>query len=143
MATQQSETLHLEVATPTGLALKADAESVQAPSVNGEFGVFPGHLPLLASLKSGALKYRVAGKEHVAAVGPGFAEAGPDKVTVLTDLFVAGEDIDKAGAEKDLADANARMTAFKGENDTAEYEEIIRDAEWAQARIDVAVEASR
>lgn len=143
MATQGSETLHLEIATPLGLALKTEAESVQVPSVSGEFGVFPGHLPLLASLKSGAIKYRANHKDHVAAVGPGFAEAGPDKVTVLTDLFMASDTIDKGAAEKDLADATTRLSGFKGENDSAEYEEIVRNVEWAQARIDVANEASK
>ena len=132
------QVLHLEVATPLGLALKVDAESVQAPSTTGEFGVMPGHLPLLASLKSGSLKYRTNHKDHVAAVGPGFVEAGPDKVTLLTDLFVAAESIDVAEAQKDFADANARLAAYKGENDTAEYEEIVRAIEWAQARIDAA-----
>ena len=137
MASQQ-EVLRLEVATPLGLALKVEAESVQAPSVSGEFGVMPGHLPLLASLKSGAFKYRTSHKDHVAAVGPGFIEAGPDKVTVLTDLFVLAENVDTAEAQQELAAANARLSAYKGENDTAEYEEIVRALEWAQARIDVA-----
>lgn len=137
MATTQ-ELLHLEVATPLGLALKVEAESVQAPSTSGEFGVMPGHLPLLASLKSGTFKYRTNHKDHVAAVGPGFIEAGPDKVTVLTDLFVAAESIDSAAAQTDLTDANARLVAYKGENDTAEYEEIVRALEWAQARVDAA-----
>ncbi|MBW2375487.1 MAG: ATP synthase F1 subunit epsilon, partial [Deltaproteobacteria bacterium] len=48
-----SEHLQLDVVTPSGSVLSAQVDSVQAPSVEGEFGVLPNHLPLLAALKCG------------------------------------------------------------------------------------------
>jgi F-type H+-transporting ATPase subunit epsilon len=90
--------LKLEVATPDGLALRTEAEMVTATSVEGEFGVLPGHLPLLAATRAGLLKYRVGGKEEVAAVGPGFVEALPDRVLLLTDAFVKPANIVRADA---------------------------------------------
>lgn len=131
-------TLKLEVATPDGLALKADAEIVTAPSVEGEFGVLPGHLPLLAATKAGLLKYRVAGKDEVAAIGPGFVEALPDRVLLLTDAFLTPKSIDRAAAEKDLADAERAMAESKGALDSAEHEEIARSLDWARARVEAA-----
>ena len=98
-------TLKLEVATPDGLALTTDAEMVTAPSVSGEFGVLPGHLPLLAATRAGLLRYRIGGKDEIAAVGPGFVEALPDKVLLLTDAFLKPSAIDRAKAESDLANA--------------------------------------
>ena len=62
-----------------------EVDSVQAPSVEGEFGVLPNHLPLLAALKCGLLVWEVEGKRKVAAIGPGFVEGGPEKVLLLTD----------------------------------------------------------
>jgi F-type H+-transporting ATPase subunit epsilon len=129
-------TLHLEVATPDGLALQTEAEIVTAQSVEGEFGVLPGHLPLLAATKAGLLKYRVAGKEEVAAVGPGFVEALPDRVLLLTDAFVKPADIDRAAAEKDLAAAERATADYKGPTDDADYQELARSLEWARARLD-------
>jgi F0F1-type ATP synthase epsilon subunit len=70
----------LEIVTPKGRALSVSADEVTAPSVDGEFGVLPGHLPLLAALRTGLVTYRVGGETKKCAVGPGFAEAGPDKV---------------------------------------------------------------
>lgn len=128
--------LKLEVATPDGLALSTDVEMVTAPSVNGEFGVLPGHLPLLAATKSGLLKYRAAGKEEVAAVGPGFVEALPDKVVLLTDAFVKPGDIDRAQAEKDLAAAEKGLAELKGPHEGGEHEELKRAFDWARARVD-------
>jgi F-type H+-transporting ATPase subunit epsilon len=48
-----SETILLEIVTPTGVALRKQVTDVTAPSVAGEFGVLPGHLPLLAALRTG------------------------------------------------------------------------------------------
>jgi F-type H+-transporting ATPase subunit epsilon len=129
-------TLKLEVATPDGLALSAEVEMVTAPSVNGEFGVLPGHLPLLAATKAGLLKYRIAGKDEVAAVGPGFVEALPDKVLLLTDAFVKPAAVDRAVAEKELAAAEKGIAEFKGLLEGGEFEELKRNLEWARARLD-------
>ena len=131
-------TLKLEVATPDGLALQAEAEMVTAPSVEGEFGVLPGHLPLLAATKAGLLKYRVAGKDEVAAVGPGFVEALPDRVLMLTDAFLTPKSIDRAAAEKDLAAAEKALADAKGPIDSADHEEIARSVDWARARVEAA-----
>ena len=84
--------LTLEVATPTGWALEpTQVSSVQAPSVFGEFGVLPGHLPLLVALKAGPLHYVVDGTtKHAAIGGTGYAQVdtqqdGSGKLRVLAD----------------------------------------------------------
>ena len=129
-------TLKLEVATPDGLALTTDAEMVTAPSVSGEFGVLPGHLPLLAATRAGLLKYRIGGKDEIAAIGPGFVEALPDKVLLLTDAFLKPSAIDRAKAESDLAGAEKALAELKGPHAGGEYEELARALDWARARVD-------
>jgi F-type H+-transporting ATPase subunit epsilon len=131
-------TLKLEVATPDGLALKADVEIVTAPSVEGEFGVLPGHLPLLAATRAGLLKYRLDNHEHVAAIGPGFVEALPDRVLVLTDAFQKPASIDRPKAERELADAEKKLADSKDALDNPEHVELVRAVEWARARVDAA-----
>jgi F-type H+-transporting ATPase subunit epsilon len=128
--------LSLEVATPDGLALRTEAEMVTAPSVEGEFGVLPGHLPLLAATRAGLLKYRISGKEEVVAVGPGFVEVLHDKVLMLTDAFVTPTNIVRAEAEKELAAAERASAELTTGLDGAEYEELTRRLDWARARVD-------
>ncbi len=130
-----NETLTLEVATPMGLVLKTDATSVAAPSVNGEFGVFAGHLPLLAAVKPGLLKYKSAGKDYVAAVSSGFVEAGPAKVLLLTDMFALPTDIDEAAVRAELAEAEKSLVAFKDRYEGNQYEELQRKIDWCNARL--------
>lgn len=126
--------LKLEVATPTGLVLQVEAEMVQAPSVQGEFGVLPGHLPLLAALETGVLSWKIDGKEHVAAIAPGFVEAEPDKVLVLTEAFSLPEDVDIDKAKADLATSQKRLKELSKDDDGARRE-LERDSDWAEALI--------
>lgn len=137
-----SQYLQLDVVTPTGSVLSAKVDSVQAPSVQGEFGVLPNHLPLLAALKCGLLFWEVEGKRHVAAVGPGFVEGGPDKVLLLTDLFALPEAIKPEAVRTELAKAEEALKGFGELYEGPEYNELQRDVDWAQARLE-AYAASR
>ncbi len=138
-----ADVLTLEVATPLGLALTTTADSVQAPSVHGEFGVLPGHLPLLAAVKPGVLRYRLSGKTQIAAVSAGFVEAGPDKVLMLTDAFLAPKDIDAEVVRGELERAEADLAKYGQEYEGREFEELQRRIDWARARLDAKAEASR
>ena len=98
-----SEALLLEIVTPTGVALRQQVSEMTAPSVAGEFGVLPGHLPLLAALRTGIVTYRQGAETKRVAVGAGFAEAGPDRLILLTDEYAERESIDPVVVRKDLA----------------------------------------
>ena len=77
--------LDVRIVTPRKVAWEGKAESVQAPGTLGEFGVLPGHIPFLTTLKPGPLTLTTSdGKLHFN-VGLGFAEAGATSVTVLTE----------------------------------------------------------
>lgn len=128
------ETLTLEVATPLGLVLRTEAEHVAAPSVHGEFGVLAGHLPLLAALRPGVLKYTLRGKEHVAAIGAGFVEAGPEKVLLLCDLFAEPRDIDAALVQEELDAAEKELASYGERYEGPRYEELQRQIDWCLAR---------
>ena len=103
----------LEVVTPDSAVVSEEAQIVMSPGTLGEFGVLVGHTPFLTTLKVGALRYTDAGgKEKYVFVNGGFAEALPDKVTVLAESAERRRDIDvnraeeaKARAEKLLAEA--------------------------------------
>jgi F-type H+-transporting ATPase subunit epsilon len=140
MATAQTVTL--EVATPTGLALSVEVDSVQAPSVKGEFGVMPGHLPLLAALRCGLLKYKEGGKDKVAAIGTGFAEAGPERVLLLVDAFALPDEIDQAEVKQELEAAQKALKEHKEEYAGKRFEELQREVDWASARLAAAASQS-
>lgn len=130
--------IKLEVVTPLQLAVATNVSEVSAPSVNGEFGVLPGHRPLLAALEHGAVKYVEGGRVKHAAVAPGFAEVGPDEVVLLVERWERAEDIDVDDARDDFARAELRVKELLGQESTAEYEQAHRDERWASVRLEVA-----
>ena len=70
--------IELEIVTPKGRALTAMVDEVTAPSVQGEFGVMPGHLPLLAALRTGIVSVSfgsVQGNQAVAFMPSAFFTA--------------------------------------------------------------------
>jgi F-type H+-transporting ATPase subunit epsilon len=114
MATEpRADKIQLEIVTPKGRALDVSADEVTAPSVDGEFGVMPGHLPLLAALRTGIVSYRQGGDTKRCAVGPGFAEAGANKVAILTDEYIEREQIDPVIVRKELAEVQAEIAALE------------------------------
>ena len=93
-----ADRLRLEVATPTRLVVSGEADEVVVPGVEGSFGVLPGHAPLLSLVGTGEVMYRTGREEHHLAVSGGFAEVGPDHVTVLAESAERPEEIDPARA---------------------------------------------
>jgi F-type H+-transporting ATPase subunit epsilon len=109
-----SDKIQLEIVTPTGVALDTSVDEVTAPSIEGEFGVLPGHLPLLAALKTGIVTYRVGSESTRVAVGPGFAEAGPDKLVILTEEYAERAGIDPVVVRKELAEVQQELAKLEG-----------------------------
>lgn len=104
--------LRLEIVTPHGLVLSEDVDEVTAAGTEGEFGVLPGHVPFITTLKVGMLILRKDNKTEYVFVNSGYAEVSPDKVVILADSAERAEDIDveralsaKKRAEERLAQA--------------------------------------
>ncbi|HXX70559.1 MAG TPA: ATP synthase F1 subunit epsilon [Polyangiaceae bacterium] len=99
----------LEIVTPHGRPLAESVDEVTAPSVQGEFGVLPGHLPLLAALRTGIVTYRKGSETHRCAIGSGFAEAGPDKLVILTSEYAERAQLDPVVIRKELAEIQQKL----------------------------------
>ncbi len=104
-----AERIELEIVTPRKRELVATVDEVTAPSVQGEFGVLPGHLPLLAALRTGLVSYREGGETKRCAVGAGFVEAGPDKLVILTDEYTDRDKVDPVLVRKELAEVQQQL----------------------------------
>ena len=112
-----AEKIKLEVVTPEKYVVDEEVEIVVAPGVIGEFGVLIGHTPFLTILKTGTVRYTDAnGKERFVFVSGGFAEALPDKVTVLAESAERRRDIDVARAKDAQQRAQERLAQEKAED---------------------------
>ena len=133
-----SDSVELEVATPAGKALSVDAASVQIPSSSGEFGVLPGHLPILAVLKPGVMKFEADGKTQRAAISTGFVEADATHVRIVTDAYLAPDDVELDDARADVEKAEARLKEVSGAAGDPEQLRAQRALDWARAQVELA-----
>jgi F-type H+-transporting ATPase subunit epsilon len=132
--------IDLEIVTPEGRRLAIQADEVTAPSVDGEFGVLPGHLPLLAALRTGIVSYKIGGETNRCAVGPGFAEAGASKLLILTDHYAEREQIDPVLVRKELHDVQgdlAKIENAANEDDRSQLDILIKKENWLAAELEL------
>lgn len=123
-------TIKLEIVTAERLVLSEDVEYISAPGVDGILGILPRHQPLLTALTVGEMRYKKSGQEFHYAIGGGFMEVRPDKVTVLADSAEHADEIDEQRAEQ--ARQQARQTLKdkpKGDIEFARLEQSLRRAE--------------
>ena len=141
--------MRLSVTTPRGALVDTNVEELTAPGLLGEFGVLPGHVPLMSALKPGVLTYRAADHTGTLAVGEGFLQVAPtgaptgneatpsDRVLVLVDQAVNATAVDRAAAEKDFAKLEAEIAAWKGDLDGT-YQALCVRRDWAMAQLNAA-----
>lgn len=92
-------TLHLKIVTPEKLIFEEDVDEVMVPSSEGELGILPHHVNLMAKLSPGELKIKKGGKTENLASGGGFMEMSNNTLTILTDLAVKESEIDERAVE--------------------------------------------
>ena len=123
--------IQVEIVTPEQLAWSGQAREVRLPGWNGEFGVLEQHEYFLTLLRGGtATVVTDTGAVTRFIIGRGFAEATPNKVTVLTDSVIAEADLDKTKAAAKYSEIERRLGTLSG-----------YDAEWdvAEEQLEIAL----
>ncbi len=99
--------VQFELVSPEKLLLSEDVEMVVVPGAEGDFGVLPGHAPMISTVRPGVIHVFEGGsvKTRIFVAG-GFVEVTTERCTVLAEEAVPLDEIDRASVEKDLQDAN-------------------------------------
>src|SRR5512138_839489 len=92
--------IQLDIVTAERQLVSEQVDYVSAPGVDGVLGILPRHAPLLTALAPGELRYKKENEEYAFAIGGGFMEVRPDRVTVLADTAEEAGEIDEVRAEQ-------------------------------------------
>jgi F-type H+-transporting ATPase subunit epsilon len=92
--TDPGRRLTVRIITPTRVAHDEPADAVVATAYDGEFGVLPGHAPMIVQLGIGELRVRLGDRYEWFVIGEGFLHVLDDVVTVLTPFAEAAREID-------------------------------------------------
>ena len=104
-----ANTIKLEIVTPQATVYSEDVDMVTLPGVEGQMGILPHHVRLMTQLVPGEMIVRKNGQVRFLAVGQGLVEVTGDRVSIVTDMAVATENIDEAKAEQARQRAAARL----------------------------------
>ena len=102
-------TFHFELVSPNKISFSGEVDQVDVPGSEGDFGVLAGHAPLIALIRPGVMTVYAAGEKTELVVLGGFAEVGPDGLTVLADVATSLEDLDRAALRAQIADMEGRV----------------------------------
>jgi F-type H+-transporting ATPase subunit epsilon len=101
--------LQLQIVSAERSLVNETVDEVVIPGADGYFGVLPGHTPLLALLGTGELWYRQGQEKVFLLIAFGFAEVGPERVTILAQIAEKAEEIDVERAEAAKKRAEERL----------------------------------
>jgi F-type H+-transporting ATPase subunit epsilon len=122
---------------PEREVLAVEADMVVVPGSEGDFGVLHGHAPVISTVRPGVLEVIQDNKvdKRFIVVG-GFAEVTPERCTVLADEATPFEEVTaeelaerERQAERDITDAGNDTEKAKAERDLA----VAKDLRRAQA----------
>ena len=119
--------LEVQIVTPERRVFAEEIDEIILPSIEGYFGVRPGHAPLLAQLGVGQVSCFAGGKPTLMAISGGFAEVLRGGVTVLATNCEPADEIDADRAAAARTRAEERLQSKRADVDT-------RRAELALAR---------
>ena len=112
-----ANTIQVDVVSAEASIFEGQAEFVALPGESGELGIYPQHTPLITRIRPGAVRIKVAGQadEEFVFVAGGILEVQPNRVTVLADTAIRGQDLDEAKAEAAKKAAEEALANRAGE----------------------------
>lgn len=98
--------VQFELVSPEKLLLSEEVEMVVIPGAEGDFGVLPGHTPVISTVRPGIIHIFQGGSVKTRIfIASGFAEVTAERCTVLAEEAIPLDDIVREDVEKALQDA--------------------------------------
>jgi F-type H+-transporting ATPase subunit epsilon len=149
-----AERVQFELVTPERLLLSEMVEMVVVPGTEGNFGVLPGHAPLISSIRPGTIDiYDGPAITRRIFVVSGIAEVTPERCTVLADEALPPDEFNRGAIEAELQtlqgnlqslrDQVARATGAERETLLVELRRLERQQNVLQAELQALSEIAR
>ena len=98
-----ADMLHFSLVSPVRELFSGDVKQVDAPGVEGEFGVLPNHAPFMTVLKPGVVRIHEASGITPVFVRGGCADVTPAGLTILAEEEVRLADVDAGALDSEIA----------------------------------------
>jgi F-type H+-transporting ATPase subunit epsilon len=106
--------LEFELVTPERLLFSEMVEMVVVPGTEGNFGVLPGHAPLISTIRPGMIDiYEGQAVTRRIFVLSGVAEVTPERCTVLADEAASPDTLDRSTLESELRTVEGNLPSLR------------------------------
>ncbi len=123
----EKKRLGVQILTPEGSVHDGEAAMVIAPSVGGELGILPRHVPLIVQLKAGETRIKLLDEtEVIMATTTGYMSVEDDRVLIMVEQAEMAGQIDRARAEEALRLAEEAIQAAGDDADAKRTAEAAR-----------------
>lgn len=95
-------TFQVSLVSPEKLLFTGKVDQVDLPGAEGDFGVLPGHAPVVAMLRPGLVTAIAGSVRDRFVIFGGLAEFSQDDLTILAESAAPVEDFDLAGLEAQI-----------------------------------------
>ena len=112
--------LQFELVSPEQLLVSRDVDMVVVPGTEGNFGVLPGHAPLISTIRPGTIDiYEGSAIAERIFVAGGLAEVTPEGCTVLADEATPTDRLDRAELDAELQTIDANLSSLRDHSERA------------------------
>lgn len=138
-----SKKIELKIITPEKLILEDMVDEVLVPTTEGELGILPMHIPIIARLKSGDV-VAMANNEHIPiAVVGGFLEVKTNPATLNTSVVILADFAEHISEISDEVIAQAKLRSEELQqqmknNEVVDFEHFATELERSLTRIKIA-----
>ncbi len=120
--------VNLKIVKPDKIFLEEDYDHVIIPGVDGDFGVLPGHTPLITQIRPGILSVYKGDNKKEYAIHDGFVTVENDKIVIVTETIETPDQIDIQRAEAAKQRAEERLKSNKSDIDFRRAETALKRA---------------
>jgi F-type H+-transporting ATPase subunit epsilon len=125
-----ADTIELELVSPEQLLLSEQVEMVVVPGEEGDFGILPGHSPVISNIRPGVLSvFKNGAVSQRIFVASGFAEVTAERCTILAEGAGPVENLDQAAVEQQIQTLRADVVNADGDINRARADEALAIAE--------------
>ena|SRR5687768_9106853 len=106
-----------------------EVDMVIVPAAYGEMQILAGHAPLITTLSTGILRWKLKSEEQIRSfvISWGYCEVSPEGVTILADIADQPADIDVQKSQEEIKSGERRLA-----------NEFLNDVEWESVHRDIA-----
>lgn len=120
--------LRIKIIQPHRIVLETECDHVIIPGLDGDLGVYPGHTPLLTSIRPGCMSIYKGNSALTYAIHDGFVTIEKDVIRIACEIIESMDEIDHKRANNAKQRAETRLKSTEPDIDFRRAESSLRRA---------------